>query len=67
MTKVTIIFESDNEDDGFEGKTVIERHNIDDLWALSNVYTDATKAAGWCYVTDVAFEKDDGKMVFGSF
>jgi hypothetical protein len=67
MTKLTITFESDNEDDGFEGKTIIERHNINDLWALSNAYTDATKAAGWCYVIDVAFEKDDGKMVFGSF
>ena len=52
MPKVTIIFESESEDDGFEGKTIIERHNIDDLW---------------CYVADVAFEKDDGKMVFGSF
>jgi len=31
------------------------------------VYAEATRSAGFTYVEAVAFEKDDGKMVFGDF
>lgn len=65
--KITITFENDSEEDGFEGKTSIERYGIDDLYALAHVYAEATRSAGFTYVEAVAFEKDDGKIVFGDF
>lgn len=62
--KVTITFESDCEDDGFNGSTTIVRGDIDTLYDLGDAYVDATRAAGFNYVENVAFEKDDGQMVF---
>ena len=40
------------------------RDNIDDLYGLGYAFADAARAAGYTYVQDVAFEKDDGSMVF---
>tara|TARA_B110000046_G_scaffold94710_1_gene102468 strand:- start:2696 stop:2896 length:201 start_codon:yes stop_codon:yes gene_type:complete len=65
--KVEIKFTSDSEDDGFEGSTTVVRGNIVDLYGLGQAYADATRAGGYTYVEDVAFEKDDGQMVFGGF
>jgi len=63
--KVTVTFENDSEEDGFDGKTSVERYNVDDLYSLAYVFGEATRSAGFTYVEAVAFEKDDGKMVFG--
>tara|TARA_R110000822_G_scaffold171179_1_gene310968 strand:- start:534 stop:734 length:201 start_codon:yes stop_codon:yes gene_type:complete len=65
--RVTIIFEGTHEEDGFDGTTTLVRNEIDDLYALGRAYTDAAQAGGFTYVEDVAFEKDDGNMVFGGF
>jgi|TARA_R110000822_G_scaffold186425_2_gene325460 hypothetical protein len=65
--KVTIEFESTGEEDGFYGTTTLVRHDVDDLHALAQVYADAARAGGFTYVENVAFEKDDGQMVFGGF
>lgn len=65
--KVTIIFENDSEEDGFDGRTTVERYGVEDLYTLAHVYAEATRGAGFTYVEAVAFEKDDGKMVFGDF
>ena len=65
--KVEIKFTSDSEDDGFEGSTTVVRGNIVDLYGLGQAYADAARAGGYTYVEDVAFEKDDGQMVFGGF
>ena len=62
--KITIVFESDCEDDGFKGSTTIVREGIDNLHQLAEAYCDATVAGGFTYVENVAFEKDDGQMVF---
>jgi hypothetical protein len=43
------------------------RSDIDDLYSLGRAYGDFTRAIGFPYVEDVAFEKDDGQMVFGGF
>ena len=63
--KVTVTFENDSEEDGFDGKTSVERYNVDDLYSLAYVFGEATRSAGFTYVEAVAFEKDYGKMVFG--
>ena len=65
--KVTITFEHDSADDGFEGSTILVRNDVHDLYTLARAYTDATRAGGFTYVEDVAFERDDGQMVFGGF
>ena len=62
--KVSITFTADSEEDGFDGSTTVVRGNIEDLYGLGQSYRDATVAAGYPYVTDVAFEKDDGTMCF---
>tara|TARA_R110000782_G_scaffold110133_2_gene199259 strand:- start:568 stop:768 length:201 start_codon:yes stop_codon:yes gene_type:complete len=65
--KVTITFTSTNEDDGFYGSTTVVREDVDDLHALSAAYGDATRAAGFTYVDNVGFEKDDGSMIFSDW
>tara|TARA_R110000744_G_scaffold166639_1_gene283871 strand:- start:492 stop:692 length:201 start_codon:yes stop_codon:yes gene_type:complete len=65
--KVTITFESDCEEDGFVGSTTVVREGIDSLHDLAEAYCDATVAGGFTYVENVAFEKDDGQMVFSGF
>jgi hypothetical protein len=62
--KVSITFTPDNIDDGFDGSTTVVRGNIVDLYGLGYAFADAARAAGYTYVQDVAFEKDDGSMVF---
>ena len=65
--KVTVTFTSDSDDDGFKGTTIVFREGIDDLYGLGQAFADAARAGGYGYVEDVAFEKDDGSMVFGGF
>ena len=62
--QVSITFTPDCEDDGFDGSTTVLRGGIDDLYGLGYAFADAARAAGYTYVQDVAFEKDDGSMVF---
>ena len=63
--QVEIKFTPDCEDDGFTGSTTVVRGNIEDLYDLGNALSHAVRAAGFTYVDNVAFEKDDGTMVFG--
>lgn len=65
--RVEITFSSSEEDDGFNGSTTIVRDDIDCLHSLGRAYGEAARAAGFTYVQDVAFEQDDGQMVFGDF
>ena len=65
--QVTITFTPDCEDDGFSGSTTVTRNYVIELSELSNAFRDATNAAGYTYVEDVGFEKDDGTMVFGGY
>ena len=65
--QVTMRFNSESEADGFQGSTTVVRYNVDDLYSLGRAYADAARAAGYTYVEDVGFEKDDGSMVFGDF
>ena len=65
--QISITFTADSEEDGFDGSTTVVRGNIDDLYGLGQAFAHATRAAGYTYVDDIAFEKDDGSMVFGGF
>ena len=65
--QVSITFTADSEEDGFGGSTTVVRGNIDDLYGLGQAFADAARAGGYGYVENVAFEQDDGTMVFGSY
>jgi len=63
--QVKVTFVPDSEDDGFNGSTTVVRGGIEDLYDLGTALAHAARAAGFTYVDNVAFEKDDGTMVFG--
>lgn len=67
MSTVSIVFDCNMEEDGIDGSVTLVRHGVEDLHALSRFCADAARAAGYNYVQDVGFEKDDGNMVFGGF
>jgi hypothetical protein len=58
-------FYFDKEIDGYEGSLNVSRDDVEDLYALAQFVTQCVQGAGFNYVTDVGFEKDDGTLVFG--
>lgn len=65
--KVTILFEETADEVGFNGQVLHTRDNIEDLSQMSDFLADAIRGVGFSYVKGVAFEKDDGEMVFGNY
>lgn len=63
--RVDIDFYFDKENNGFDGSYRLSREEVDDLYALAQMITDAVKGAGFDYVVNTGFEKDDGTMLFG--
>jgi len=63
--KIEITFTMDEEDYGKDMITTATSEGIDDLYDVSNFLTVAMNGAGFSYVTNVGFEKDDGTVVFG--
>jgi len=63
--KINITFTMDEEDYGKDVITTATSEGIDDLYDVSNFLTMAMNGAGFSYVTNVGFEKDDGTVVFG--
>ena len=41
------------------------RDGVFDLYTMSQFLADAMRGAGYSYVTDVGFEKEDGTATFG--
>jgi hypothetical protein len=65
--KVTILFEECAEDVGYDGQVLHVREDIQDLMQLADFLGDAVRGAGFSYVNGVAFERDDGEMVWGTY
>ena len=65
--KVSILFEECKDDVGFDGKVLHVRDDIENLMQLADFLSDAVRGAGFSYVTNVAFEQDNGKMTFGTY
>ena len=63
--RVSIDFQFDKEDDGYDGSSSASRGDVVDLYTMAQFLTDAMKGAGFTYVVDVGFEKDDGSIIFG--
>ena len=55
----------DKEDDGIGGSVRVSRDDIVNLEDVANAMKDFLLGAGFSYVADVGFAKDDGNMVWG--
>lgn len=65
--RVSILFEECKDDVGYDGTVFHLREDIQDLTQLSDFLADAVRGAGFSYVNAVAFERDDGEMVWGNY
>lgn len=62
---IQITFSFEKEVDGVEGYVTHNREDVEDLYALAQFLTDAVRGAGFSYVVNTGFEKDNGEVVFG--
>lgn len=65
--RVSLQFDFDKEEDGFDGTLTYTREGVDDLYALAQMVTDGARGAGFSYIVNTGFERDDGNVVFGEF
>ena len=63
--KISVLIEFDKENDGVDGSVCHTRENIEDLYELAQFMTDAVRGAGFSYVVNTGFEKEDGDVLFG--
>lgn len=63
--RVTITFEHNEEEEGFNGLTTHSRDGVENLYDLANSFLAAAAAAGFTYVEDVGFRKDNGDEMWG--
>jgi hypothetical protein len=52
--------------DGYNGVSSFSREDLTNLTEASQLLRDAFRGAGFSYVSDVGFEQDDGRVVFGN-
>ena len=62
---IQITFSFEKEVDGVEGYVTHSREDVEDLYELAQFLTDAVRGAGFSYVVNTGFEKDNGEVVFG--
>ena len=65
--RVTLMFEFDKEEDGISGSSTSTRDDCLTLEEIAQFITDGIQGAGFSYVENTGFEKDDGSVVFGTF
>ena len=65
--KVTVIFQSDPEEEGVDTTALYSHGNVEDLSDLSWVFAEAARAGGYSYVERVTFTTDQGKEFGSSF
>lgn len=63
--RVDIEFYFDEDTDGVSGSARFSRDNVEDLYTMAQMMTDAMRGAGFSYVVNTGFEKDNGEVVFG--
>lgn len=63
--RVDIEFYFEQETDGVTGSARFSRDDVGDLYSMAQMLTDAMRGAGFSYVVNTGFEKDNGEVVFG--
>jgi isopenicillin N synthase-like dioxygenase len=62
---IQITFSFEKEVDGVEGYVTHNREDVEDLYEVAQMLTDVVRSAGFSYVVNTGFEKDNGEVVFG--
>lgn len=65
--RVTIVFESNIEDDGVDTTTTYSQNNVEDLGTLAWVYAEGARAGGFVYTEQVVIRTDNGNMYESDF
>jgi hypothetical protein len=65
--RVTIIFESNLEDDGVDTTTSYSHNNVEDLSTLAWVLAEGTRAGGYFMADRVVIHCDNGKKYESDF
>lgn len=63
--RVDISFYFGEKEDGVDGYVTHSRQDVEDLYELAQFLTDAVRGAGFSYVVNTGFEKDNGEVTFG--
>ena len=63
--RVDIEFYFNKDEDGFDGNVRVSRDSVEDLYEVSRVITDAINGAGFSYVEDTGFQKNNGEELWG--
>ena len=63
--KVTIQADFNLDDDGCVGSAEVVREGLEDHATLARMFVEAANAFGFTYIRDVAFETDDGDILWG--
>ena len=58
--RVTIVFESDINEDGVDSVVAYSQSGVEDLSSLAWVMAEATRAGGFTYVATVKYTTDNG-------
>lgn len=65
--KVTITFENDSYEDGFDGQALLLRNGVETVHDLLNFYTEAARIAGFIDVDRVGYSTSKGAQTWSSF
>lgn len=65
--KITILFEHNTEEDGYEEVSSLSRSNVEDVYDLLDFFTTSAKIGGFTYWDRTGFSTDKGEQTWGSF
>ena len=65
--KVSITFENDCYEDGFDGQAFLLRNGVENIHDLLNFYTEAARIAGFIDVDRVGYSTSKGAQTWSSF
>jgi len=63
--RVTIMFETDTEEDGYDQTVMLSRDNVNFIQDLLDFYADASRSAGFTYVHRVGYATEKGEQTWG--
>ena len=65
--RVTVRFESTIEEDGHDLDVTLEKRGVIDLYEMSDLFSDALRAAGFTYVDSVGWKDSKGNENWSRF
>lgn len=65
--KVTVIFQSDAEEDGISDTVMYTRDDVEFIQDLLDVYAVAARAASFTYVDRIGYATEKGETIWSKF